>query len=229
MGSYTHDEMIAYVKFRLGQRTDLSSVDGEDFYSLWVNSAYKELASKNSIFGIKGLRSKVYFPELETADTSQSTVDGTAYIDVPTGALIIREVEDTTNDRLLERISWGEYKSYAGRADTDAEGQPTQCVRRGSYIYLYPTPDDTYAMTIDYRKKITVNISGSSTTDIGAEWDEPIVQLATYKGLMWMGEFDKSQPVKAEFMETIADILGVYFQDEVGRESYMHLSPAYKE
>lgn len=229
MGLYTHDEMSKYLKFRLGQRTDLSSVDGEDFYSLWVNSAYKELTYKNRIFGIKGLHSRVYFPELEVQDTSQSTVDGQAYIDVPTGALVIREVEDTTNDVLLEPTSWGEYKSYSGRADTDAESKPTQWVSRGSYIYLYPTPDSDYAMTIDYRKKITTSISGDSTTDIGDEWDEPIVQLATYKGLQWMEEYEKSQPVKAELMETIADIMGIYFQDEVGRVSYMHLDPAYNK
>ena len=230
MGNYSHDDFIKYTKFRMGQRTDLSSVDNEDFYGLWVNSAYKDLTSKNRIFGIKGFQNKVYFPELEDADTSQSTSDGQAYINVPTSALIIRAVEDTTNDRILAPISWSRYKSHKGRADTSAESEPLEWVRRGGRVYLFPTPDDTYAMTIDYRKKITTNISGDSTTDIGGEWDDPIVQLATYKGLMWMNENPELiQAVKGEFMETIADLLGVYFQDEIGRVSYMHLDPSYNK
>jgi len=197
---------------------------------LWVNSAIKELTSKNVIFGIKGFHKRVYFPELEVEDTSQSTVDGVAYIDVPTGALVIREVDDTTNDRLLEPTSWGEYKSYSGRADADSEGQPTQWVRRGQYIYLYPTPDSAYAMTVDHRKKITSDISGDSVTDIGAEWDDAIVALATYKGLRWMNEQpDLVNGVKQEFMEIAADILGIYFQDEVGRTGYMGLAPGYNK
>lgn len=227
MGVYTHDDMSKYVKFRMGRRTDLSSVESEDFYSLFVNSAYKELTSKNGLFGIKGFHKRIYFPELEDADTSQSTSDGVAYINVPTRALVIRAVEDTTNDRILDPISWSEYKGNIGRADTDAESKPTQWTRRGTYIYLFPTPDDTYAITIDYRRKITSDISGSSTTEIGGEWDEPIVQLATYKGFMWMNDFEKAQAVKAEFMETTADLLGIYFQDEVGKISYMYRDPAY--
>ena len=228
MGDYTYDSFIKYVKFRMGQRTDLSSVDSEDLYGTWVNAAYKMLTSKNVIFGIKGFHKSFYFPELETADTSQSTVDGTAYIDVPSDCLVIREVEDTTNDRLLTPTSWREYKKYADRADTSAESEPTEWVRRGTYIYLHPTPDDAYTMTIDYRQRVTVDISGDSTTDIGNEWDEPILQLATYKGLMWMEEFDKAQIVKEEFKETVADILGIYFQEELGREKHLGLDPAYK-
>jgi len=228
MGDYDYDAFIKYVKFRMGQRTDLSSVDSEDFYGLWVNTAYKQLTSKNVIFGIKGFHKSFYFPELETNDSSQSTVDGQAYIDVPTDALVIREVEDTTNARLLSPINWGEYKEYADRADTSAESEPTEWVRRGTYIYLHSTPDDAYEMNIDYRQRITVEISSDSTTDIGNEWDLPIVQLATYIGLMWMEEFDKAQMVRDEFKETVADILGIYFQDELGRERNLGLNPAYR-
>ena len=228
MGDYTYDSFIKYVKFRMGQRTDLSSVDSEDLYGTWVNAAYKMLTSKNVIFGIKGFHKSFYFPELETYDDSQSTVAGTTHIDIPSDALIIRDVEDTTNDRLLTPISWLEYKNYPNRATTSARSEPTEYVRRGTYIYLHPTPDDVYAMTIDHRKKITVDISGDTTTEIGNEWDMPIVQLGTYIGLMWMEEFDKAQIVKEEFKETVADILGIYFQEELGREKHLGLDPAYK-
>jgi len=228
MGDYAYNDFIKYVKFRMGQRTDLSSVDSEDFYGLWVNRAYRELTSKSRIFGLKGFHNRVYFPELETLDDTQETTDGQEYISVPSDALIIRDVWDSENDRLLTRMSWHEYVSRVGRADTDAEGKPTRWVRRGLHIYLDPTPDDAYDMTIYHRRKITTDISGTDTTAIGGEWDEPIVQLTTYKGLMWMSKFPEAKEVKAEFMETVADLMGIYFQDEVGRTMYAGLDPSYR-
>jgi len=229
MGDYTYTDMIKYVKFRMGRRTDLESVDSEDLYGLWVNRAYRELTSKNVIFGIKGFHNRVYFPEFETLDDTQATTDGTAYISVPSDALIIRGVWDSENDRILDRISWETYIGYTGRATATSESKPTQWVRRGFHIYLYSTPDDAYDMTIYYRKKITTDLSGTDTTGIGMEWDDAVVQLATYKGLMWMNDIEGAQVVKAEFKETVAEMLGIYFQDEIGKTTYMGPHPAYNK
>jgi len=212
MGDYTYDNFVKYIKFRMGQRTDLSSVDSEDLYGLFANRAYRALTSKNRIFGIKGFHNRLYFPELEVEDTLKSTVAGDPYVGIPTGTLIVREIWDRTNDRTLENISWKKYRSYTGRANANARGQPTEWTRRGFYIYLHPTPAAVYNMTIDYRKKITSNISGSVTTAIGGEWDDPIVQLGTYMGLMWMNKKTEADDVKVEFKETVADMLGIYFR-----------------
>jgi len=222
MGDYSYDEFKAHLKFQLGNRSDLSShsVLG-DLYGEWINQAYMTLTTKDSFFG---KRIKLRFPELMTNDSSQATVDGTAYISTPTDALYIEGVWDSENDTILEGISWDQYKSYTGRADTDSEGEPKEWVRRGSLIYLYQTPDDAYDMVIYYRKRVD-RLDGSSydTTEIGEEWDEPILQLAVIQSLQRLRMFDEASKLKPEWLETVMDLANIYSNEEFDRE--MQVTP----
>ena len=141
------------LKFELGERTDLSShTDLSNLYGRWINVAYLTLTTSDSIQGVWG---HLYLPELMTEDTSQSTSDGGQTLDMPSDAVYIEGVHDTTNDVELDRISWAEYKSYTGRSDSDSENKPTEWTRRTTYLYLYPTPDAVYACTIYYKKRPT--------------------------------------------------------------------------
>jgi len=214
MGTEIFDSLKKLLKFELGERTDLSThTDLGDMYGKWINSAYLTLTTTDSI---KGVRGHLYFPELHTSDATQSTSDGTAYIDVPTGTVYIEGVWDTTNDVGLENISWREYKSYTGRSDSNAENKPTEWVRRGSYIYLYPTPDATYACTVYYKKKPTV-LTSSNATEIGAEWDEPILKLAVIFGLMKLKRYEEAAIEKKAWTEMMYGLVGMYNKEKHDR------------
>ena len=222
MGNFTFAEFKAHLKFLLGEREDLPvhSVLG-DLYGEWINQAYMTLTTKNSFFG-KRIRLK--FPELMTSDGTQVTVDGTAYISTPTDALYVEGIWDDENDVDLQGISWDKYKSYTGRADTTAEGKPTEWVRRGALIYLYKTPDDAYDMTIYYQKRVD-RLDGSTynTTELGEEWDEPILQLAVIQSFQRLRMFDEASKLKPEWLETVVDLAKIYDREEFDRE--MQITP----
>jgi hypothetical protein len=58
----------------------------------------------------------------------------------------------------------------------------------------------------------------SGTTAIGEEWDEPIIHLAAYKGLMWTNEFEKAKLHKEEFAELVASLIGIYDSERTMEE-----------
>ena len=221
-GTWTFAEMKAMVKLHLGERTDLSShTDLSDLYGKWLNSAYLQLTTRNNFWGYR-LPIEWTFPELGSTD-AQNTVDGTATISAPSDVLFIYTVDDTTSTRKLTRFAnMKEYIKLTDRADTNAEGEPTRWIRYGTSIYLHPTPDAVYALLTYYRKKPAV-LTGTDTTVIGDEWDEPIVQLATYQSLIRMKLYDDAKVWRDLFIDTISGIVGIY--DKEGRDAKRHLKP----
>ena len=210
MGAYTYSQFVdTYLDFRLGNNSATDS-----YRLLWLNQAYRFLTMSDKPFGIK---KSLYFPELETSTTSDTT-DGVAYISTPSDALIIREVYDTTNDARLDWISWPDYVGKTDRSDTSAEGYPAYWHRRGGSIYLYPTPDSTYTMRVYYKKRVD-NLDGSTynTTEIGKEWDDVILELAVMFGRNWLNEPERAEYAKKTALEMIASIQGSYDAEERAR------------
>ena len=171
MGNYTLENFTDYLKFNLGQRTDIAS-----YLDNWVNQAYLDLTTKNKFWDLK-VPSNFDYPELRTS-TTKSTTAGTAYVTTPTDCLYIRHIHNDTSDMKLDKIKFMEYVRDTGRAATSSRSKPLQWIRDGSNIYLYPTPDATYTLSVYYRKKPAVLTAGAKTV-VGSEWDEPILWLAT--------------------------------------------------
>ena len=197
-----------------------SHSDLGDLYGDWINLAYITLCTSNDIQGVKR---SLYFPELFTSDTSQSTADGTATVTKPTDALYIEGIHDTTSDFELENISWKEYKGYTGRADSNAEATPREWTRRGDTIYLHPTPDAVYALTI-YYQKIPAVLTGTGTTDIGVEWDEAILKLAVVFGLMKLKRYEEAAIEKKAWIQLLEGITGMYDKERRDRDRQLRVN-----
>jgi len=221
----TFETMKAYLKFQFGNRTDLESVDSTDLYGVWINMAYKNLTTRNRFWAVK---KSFKFPELIVTDVSQSTTDGTAYVSVPTDAIAVYNVQDTTNDRDLDYIKINKYFAYTDRSNTDAEGEPNEYSRSDEYIYLHPTPDDTYALEILYRKRPAV-LSGTATTVIGDEWDDAILALACFIGFSWTHEYEKAKERKDEFIGLVSGLIGIYDTEEKTSGETLHANPSGKD
>ena len=221
----TFAEFTSYLKFQFGNRTDLESVDDVNMYGVWINMAYQNLTTRNRFWSLKR---DFKFPKLLAIDDTQSTSDGVAYVNVPTGALIVNNVYDATNDRDLVYIKPAKYFKYTDRSNTDAEGEPTEYTRHGSYVYLHDTPAATYSLEIDYRK-IPAVLSGTATTEIGEEWDEAILSLAAYIGFSWVHEYEKAEKRKEEFIGLVSGLIGIYDKEEKGAEDTLHADPAGKD
>jgi len=223
LGTLTYTELATYTKVQVGDNAAWSSPT--DYYAIWVNRAYQRLTTQDKFWG---LRQSFYFPQLETS-SSADTVDGTAYVSVPSTALVIRDVYDTENYRLLNNITHHKYLGYLDRADTTAEGAPVEWVRSASYIYLHPTPDDAYTLTIHYRKIPTALSAGSDTTAIGPEWDEPIITLAAHIGKMWTMDYEHAKLLKEEFLEQVAGIITIYNSEARSRKEHIYLDETYRD
>ena len=227
MGALDHTTLSDLVKFRLGNNAALSAVVPNsatyNLYGIWVNSAYRQLCSQD---GILGLPKKLHFPQLHTS-TTKTTTDGTAYVAAPSDTLFITEVYDTTNNRKLDQISWKRYIGYTDRTTTSSEGDPTEWTRNGARLYLHQTPGTTGDTITIYYKKLVADMSGTLTTDIGAEWDDVIVELATYKGLIWTGEYDKAKFCREAFLEMAGGLAGVAAKDDLDSDTTLGPSTSY--
>jgi len=210
--------MKTRLKLELGQRDALASPT--DHYGNFLNSAYRALTTRKYLFGI---RKKFYFPELETS-AAATTTDGTAYVATPTAALIVRGIWDTTNDAMLSWIPNETYWERTGRADTNAEGIPTEYTRRGSYIYLSPTPNSSsISLTIYYKKKVTLLSATGDKTEIGAEWDDPLIKLAAIHGMMRLKEYDFAEIEKKNWIEDVSALIDTYYDE--AKAVRQHIQP----
>jgi len=226
MGSLSFDSMTELLKFRAGNNSALDSAgaSGFNFYKIWLNQAYRQLCSQD---GILGLKKRLYFPQLFTS-TTRTTATATAYVTTPTSCLYVTEVFDTTNKKKLDRITWKKYVEYTDRTTAASYGDPSEWTRYGGYIYLHPTIDTgaTDQLTVYYKKLVT-ELSGTQTTDIGAEWDDVIIELAAYKCFTWCHEMDKAKFVKETFLEMAAGLADIYYMENKDRNESWGPSSAY--
>ena len=188
--------------------------DDVNYYGIWVNMAYKQICAAHKMPGLN----KIFrIPELETSSPA-TTVIHVAYISTPSDCIAVRTVFDETNDTKMTFIPTATYFAYNDRATTTSEGDPTEWTRAGSKIYLHPTPGTTGdTLTIHYKKRPS-DMSGTGTTVIGDEWDEPIVILASQKGFTWQGAFDKAKVAREEFIEVVAGLISAYDAQEADRD-----------
>jgi len=211
-GTWGFDDFKSYLKLQMGKRTDVENYEGVDLYGTWINMAYIRLTTRNRFFAIK---TNFTFPQLETVDTSQTVSDGVQYIDVPSDCMVVRDVYDYTNGRYLTQIPWREYLKYTDRFDTSAEGEPSEWVRAGDYIYLHPTPDSDTDVPYVYYRKIPAVLTGTNTTILDTAWDEPILQLALIIGKTWLKEFPEVEEMKKEWLDNVSGMMGIYSQEEL--------------
>jgi hypothetical protein len=225
MGDLGFNTLKEYLKLRAGNRADLEAAGDSslNYYGIWINAAYRQLCSQRNVLG---LNKNLYFPQLMTS-TTKTTTDGTAYVTAPTDVLYITEVFDTTNGRKLDGISWKKYIEYTDRTTAASEGDPTEWVRSGSRIYLHATPGTTGDTITIYYKKLVASMSGTATTDIGAEWDDVIVELAAYHMFRWLHEIDKAKNCRESFLEMAAGLAAVYALEEKDRDEAWGVSDSY--
>ena len=220
MGNYSFDDFRNYLKFELGQRTDLESP--VNYYTAWINAAYISLTTRDKLFG---MNKSFWFPQLETSGTAMTTA-GVTYVLTPEDALVIRRIWNTTDDAYLKPITKDEYYKRLSKVTTTSRGTPTEYVRLGTNIYLSPTPDDsTTSLVIYYRMVPAVLGASTDVTVLGAEWDEPILKLAVIQTHQRLKEYDLAELEKKAWVEDVLGLMGIYNQEERARETVLGMDP----
>jgi len=203
----------------LGNRSSLSSPT--DWYLRLINQAYVQLCTRDKIFGIK---KKIFIPEIEVSSTA-TTTDGTAYVSTPAACYIIRGVWNSTDDQMLTWITPEEYWDYGGRANTSSEGTPAEYTRRGTYVYLYPTPDDsTTSLTIYYKKRPNELSAATDTTIIDKVWDDVIVNIATINGFYRLQEPDIADAWKKRVVEDTEGVISDIYNERNQANQFIYPS-----
>ena len=203
MGVKTFAAFQSELLFNLGRVTD---TDLDSYKAGWVNTAYLQFCSRNKFWYLK-VPKTFNLPELDTS-TTEAGADGDAYITKPSDSIFVHTVWDMTSDRMLGYKGHSWYTEQTGRADADTEGEAIHWTPYSNKLYLYPTLDASYNFTVYYRKRPAV-LTGTQVTAIGAEWDEPILQLATIHGLTRLRDFDSAKVWKAEFIDTVGGLMGL--------------------
>jgi hypothetical protein len=211
------EELEAHLKLKFMARDDVESVDGTNFFQEWVNKAYKWLVTRDRFWEIKF---NYRFPQLEVIDTSQTLTASTAYLTIPDKTLYTLEIYDSTEKRALDWMDPREYLRKTDRADTNAYTDPSHWTHIETYYYFWPTPDAANSLEI-LRRKIPDPLTGTGTTDIGEEWDEAILYLASWIGHDWLGEIELADRAKDNFTEYVKGLIAIYYNEEkAGHKTY---------
>lgn len=225
MGAKTLSEFETdMVTYALMNRPDLTSAQKAAF----INNAYIDFTTRNLFWGLK-VPQGFEFPELNVADSTRATVANTAYIQTPSDALHVYTIHDDTNDQKLSNISRGEYVKKTGRATSTSYGKPTKWNRYGTRLWLYPTPDAVYSLTIYYRKRPATMTAADSVTAIDAMWDEPIQLLANIQAMTRFKMYEQAESEKKEWLEMMSGKFGFYAKEERDRKTYFEPDPNYAD
>lgn len=145
------------------------------------------------------------------------TVAGTNLYELPASfdALRLISIEDLNDESHtpLNRLTRYRYESVFQNT-TDAQGKPTDYLREGSCIRLYPTPDDAYTITIGYWSNLDDLVSGSSEPNCPREWHEIVLFGAIYRGFLRLKDYNQANATKAHQASLINSIVPVESKEE---------------
>jgi len=163
----------SHLRRNLGGRDDISAYEQN-----WINSAYLDLVTTGK-FPELGRFAPIPCPALDDKDTVNTAEDDTDFA-MPTDALFIVSVRDTTNDQPLK---WRDIRWYDKHRST-TNGKPQNYAEYGGRFYIDPPADDIYALERRFRKKVDIPVltADAHIPVISEVWHEAIELAATYRG-----------------------------------------------
>jgi len=197
-------EMQTEVKLYLGNRPDLTTALVKDY----ISRMYDQISL---VFR---------FYEIESTDTSITTVSGTAAYTTPSGVRVIQSIRDTTNKNRLEAQDMNWYENQDDDSSTSS-GKPLNYVRYGAQLLLSPVPDGAYALRIRVRNLPTALSADADTPVFPAEWHEVLVLLAASRASFIFGIETQAMNLKSEALALISSILEDPSQDQLRRVGQM--------
>lgn len=185
--SSTQAVLLGYAQSRLGGRTDLNTLLGEEF-----NNVATELAMSFD------------FRELDKDDTF-ACVDGTEEYAVPATMLFLTRdlvLENTTSSAVLHQVAPSTYRKRYPLPSANATGVPVEYCHYGGYFYLAPRPNSTY--TVSRYFKVVPGDIGVAGNLLPVQFDRVIVNGATYRVLRALGRHEEANAWQAAYTRELA-------------------------
>jgi hypothetical protein len=193
MAAIDTDTMIEELRVHLGlDKDDETDLPREDALLL-LNRSFWELNSKGTI------RTKEV---KETFDTvaGQRLYDGPETMEALNSLSITNP--DTGQHTTLDMIEPFVYENLYNESE-DAQGFPEKYMRRGCVIYLWPTPDDVYELTI-HRWDELENISDTNDAHVIREYQEVILFGGVWRGQVRQKDYEAAETMQ-KFQGRIAN------------------------
>lgn len=142
------------------------------------------------------------FREKEAGPLTFVTIAGTRSYDLTTKTspvlfdalqrISVEDLNDSTHKNLDLISDWTYENEYTN--DTSLESKPTHYFRRGSLIYLWPTPDDVYTISL-YYLQILADIPSPGPV-IPQSWHEIIMMGGKWRALLDKQDFSKADEIR---------------------------------
>jgi hypothetical protein len=87
--------------------------------------------------------------------------------------------------------------------DVDSRGQPIKYHQYDGSLYLRPLSDAVYTVNGHYWKKITKLVAKTDVSMFKDDWDEVIQLGAIYRAFRKLGEFERWNIIRNEFLAMV--------------------------
>lgn len=160
--------------------------------NFWLNRAYIDLAT-----------SMAKQDELRGSLTFNTAEDERHYL-LPSTVTTTLGVSRSDTDSVwggvpLEKTDLLWYRRQKDLRDV-SDRRPTHFFRLNRLLVLWPTPNDSYEITLDYRYEPEILTADNQSPILRQEWHEAWLILARKKILSAVGEFEASMAVNNEFV-----------------------------
>jgi hypothetical protein len=183
--SSTLGNMAAEVTYALGNRTDLTTIA-----RTWVNRSYQRL------------QDTIEFPESHVAATISLAIATSSYA-LPTDFFSIIDARHMVTERRLAQVSIPRYD----RLSLTQTGAPTTyALRARSTILLWPVPDASDQIQLNYRRTLASLIADGDVHVLPVAWEEAIIFGATAYGFEYLNETVRAQAARSSMRAAISQL-----------------------
>jgi hypothetical protein len=186
------------VRYRLGDRSDLSTTDGLVLLTRWANEAQREICHA------------FRFPQQED-EITLSTNATNRFVTLPATTYAVLTVRDTTNNRSLVPLEggWHEYE----RRDTTVRGAPSKWLHFKDRLYLYLPANGVYTLNVGIWKEPTDMVNIEDSPSVPVIWHDAVKILATRNGWRDLGDDRRAELIESgewlRFINTVRTPSGI--------------------
>lgn len=166
--------MRAHLQMQLGGRADVTP----SMLDEWINDAYIDLATSLKLDELKG-------------SITLSFVAGQPFYSLPASVYSIQTVGmvntlSMQGGRPLSKIDKASFRDLEV-----SEGEPTMYFREGQMLVVYPTPDRSYSVSVDFRVMPMRLVEDTDCPILSMDFHRAILLRARSDALDDLQEFDK--------------------------------------
>ena len=179
-------DMRVHLKVQLGGRTDID----ESVYNTWINDAYLDLCTSLEGDELKGSLTLTF-------DAGQ------AFYLLPSVVASVQTIGLVNSLSIYggESLSKTDKASY--RDFENASGQPRLYFREDNLLVVYPTPDKSYTVAIDFRVRPLRLENDTDCPILGEEFHRAILLRARADAFDDLQQFEKQGPAENSAVQNV--------------------------